>query len=90
MKTGNYFGGLVVGTLIGVGIGYWIATDPVKRRKINRFINEVEDKFEDVKEKIMEAKDNLVSSCGCGASDEDFLVEAIIAAEEADLDNSKK
>ncbi|GEM_PF-4851553 len=59
MKTRYYVGGLALGALIGVGIGYWIATDPVKRRKINRFVRNAEDKIEDVKDNLVDKFENI-------------------------------
>lgn len=99
MKTKHYLGGLTLGALIGVGIGYWIATDPKKRRKIGRFINDVEDKFVDVKdglvEKYEDIKGKVFSTCGCGCEDDltdddRAEIEAIIIAEAIQKDDATK
>ena len=57
MKASYFLSGLALGVLAGGAIGYLIASDPRKRAKIQRFIDDVgetlEEKVEDVKAKLL-------------------------------------
>jgi len=98
MKARNCFGKLTLGALIGIGIGYWIATDPKRRRKIGRFITDAENKVNDVKDGIVERyegiKDMVRGGFGCDLPDDDLIDEIdIIVAEvtpEVDVEKKKK
>jgi uncharacterized membrane-anchored protein YhcB (DUF1043 family) len=52
MKASYYVSGLALGTLIGAGIGYLIASDPKKRAKIQHFLDNVEEKIEEKVEHV--------------------------------------
>ena len=78
MKTGYYLGGLALGLILGGSIGYLIATDPKKRRKINDFFSDLNDKVTDLGEKVKFVKDRY---CDC--------VEKEVEEIESILDNEK-
>lgn len=63
MKAKYYVGGLTLGVLSGVAIGYWIARDARRRNRIEAIIETAEDK-------VMEIADTIKAKCGCGCADE--------------------
>ena len=52
MKTGYCLSGLALGLLVGVGVGYKIASNPRNRVKVRNFFNDVEEQIKGVEEKV--------------------------------------
>lgn len=90
MKAKQYVNGLSLGLLVGGGIVYYITTNPRKRRKVQRFIDNVEEKaksFGDrVKEKLGYGEhgdfQNEISDDELMAIEATIISETIIEAEE--------
>lgn len=79
MKASYYLGGLALGLIVGSVVGYAIATDPKKRRKINSFLNDVNDKVDDLKERV---KATVGCCCEEELTDEEISeIESILNAE---------
>ncbi len=49
MKTGDFLGGLAVGALVGLGVGYFLGTDVEKRKQ---WLSLLENKIAQLKEKV--------------------------------------
>ncbi len=64
MKTSHFLGGLAVGALVGVGVGYILGTDAEKRKqwlyllgdKVSQFKGKLTCCADEVEEKIEEAE----------------------------------
>ena len=52
MKAAYCLGGLTLGLIVGVGVGYKIASNPRNRVKIKSFLNDVERQVKDVEGKV--------------------------------------
>lgn len=79
MKASYYLGGLALGLIIGGGIGYMVATDPKKRRKINRMLTEINEKVTDISDKVKATVGNLYDEA---LTDEEIMeIETALATE---------